>query len=215
MIDVDFSTLAKPLLQQLLLFTHLVSFAFAFVLIAKADIAMLRGQYCFTSHHLKQDCQQTTWLLAILWISGLGLIAMGPGFNLNAILASDKITAKLCVVTILTLNGLLLHHVAFPMLAGKTLPSEAKVTGCVLLGAISSTSWLFAALIGAARIAAPYLNYHHFMGSYLLTLTIAVLIALYWARPRLSRQLSTEHSNACYNQTLRAQTNPLIDRDSL
>ncbi len=130
-------------------------------------------------------------MLCILWITGIGLIAMGPGLHAETILSNGKLLAKITVVTILTVNGILLHTYAFPQFSQAT---QTHIFGHADLlhdpGGISSVSWVVASLIGASRIIAPFLNYAGFMSLYALSLAIGLLVALVWVRPVIQRQMS-------------------------
>ncbi|WP_148219220.1 hypothetical protein [Azospirillum sp. B510] len=181
--------------RQIFLFAHLVAFAFSFVTVIRGDWAMLRGDYFAGRRDLGEDAKQIAWLLAILWLSGLGLIALGPGLSVQALTGSPKILAKLTVVFVLTGNGLLLHNIAFPALSGerRALP-PVMLSLCLVLGAVSTTSWLFAGLIGAARVVAPLLNYQHYMAAYTGAMAIGVLVALFAVRPLMLRHFPLSRS---------------------
>lgn len=155
---------------------------------------MLRGDYRSSAHNLHNDANWIIVLLCILWITGLGLIAMGPGMHLQAILSNGKLLAKLTVVTILTVNGILLHTYAFPQFSQRhTSLSSGVLSFCMMLGAVSSVSWVAASLIGASRIIAPFLSYAHFMSLYALALAVGLVVALVFVRPIIQRQMATAH----------------------
>lgn len=181
----------KALIYQAVLIAHLFSFAFAIVLVARADLAMLSGAYHAGRRDLAKDARNTAFWLAMLWISGVALIGMGIGFDLAAVMANGKVFAKVTVVAILTLNGVFLHFYAFPLFAG----GQGKITNfqilvCSVAGAISSVSWLFASLFGVARKVAPFLSYQNFMSVYLICLAFGLVIALTFARPFIRRNFT-------------------------
>ena len=181
----------QALVYQTVLIAHLFSFAFAIVLVAKADWAMLSGAYHDGRRNLGKDARNTAFWLAMLWISGLALIGMGLGFDVSAIMANGKVFAKVTVVAILTLNGLFLHFYAFPVFAkprGKI--TNFQILVCSVSGAISSVSWLFASLFGVARKVAPFMSYQNFMAVYLLCLMGGLAIALTFARPFIRRNFA-------------------------
>jgi hypothetical protein len=97
----------------------------------------------------------------------------------------------LIVVAALTLNGILLHLVAFPMVTGKPQNPNKAATIAATLGAVSITSWLYASFVGVARIIAPYFSLHDFVMLYLLPLAIAVSFAILVVRNRLLLLLKT------------------------
>lgn len=188
MTETDLLALAVPLVRQGVLFVHLIVFAFAFVLVIQADLAMIRGGYSAGQRDLHRDARVTAWLLLALWGSGLVLVGLGSGFGMQALAGNPKVAAKLTVVTVLTLNGLLLHVFAFPRMAGMVPLSRAGITLCVVLGAVSSVSWVASAAIGTARIVAPLLRYHDYLVLYGLGLGIGLMVALTVVRPLLVRQ---------------------------
>ncbi|WP_073955646.1 hypothetical protein [Thalassospira sp. TSL5-1] len=189
-------TIATPgflqaLIYQAVLIAHLFSFAFAIVLVAKADLAMLSGAYHAGRRNLTSDARNTAFWLAMLWISGLALIGMGIGFAPAAIMANGKVFAKVTVVAILTLNGLFLHFYAFPFFAGsRGTITNFQILVCSVSGAVSSVSWLFASLFGVARKVAPFMTYQNFMSVYLICLAGGLAIALTFARPFIRRNFT-------------------------
>jgi hypothetical protein len=191
MFAFDLQTIGVPLARQIALFLHLMAFAFAFVLVAKGDVAMLLGKYRKNTARLREDARAVAWLLVALWVTGFALIALNTGFNWQPIADNPKVLAKLTVVAVLTLNGGLLHALAFPVLArdGGT-ASATALTGCVILGAVSSVSWVAASLIGASRIIAPLMGYHHYMAAYGAALAVGLAVALLVARPLIARQFA-------------------------
>jgi hypothetical protein len=60
----------------------------------------------------------------------------------------------------------------------------------VVLGAVSSASWLCASFIGASRLVAPAMSFADFIAVYAVLLAGAVAAALLYVRPRLARRLA-------------------------
>jgi len=102
--------------------------------------------------------------LLCLWVSGLGFLIL---YRLNApeLLGNPKIHAKLIIVGVLTLNGVLLHFKLLPQIrravghtlfgAGTLLGSNAWVRICA---PVSVASWWMPFVLGAVRelnFAAP------------------------------------------------------------
>ncbi len=100
---------------------------------------------------------KTTWIgLILLIISGVGMFAMNPA----ELSASSKFLAKMSVVAILFLNGVVFNIVHLPFIGkhiGKTLynkDSRNKMTDTpwlIISGVISMSSWLTAIILGALR----------------------------------------------------------------
>ncbi len=93
--------------------------------------------------------------LLILWISGALLIWI----NLQAkpeYLTNEKLWAKIAIVAVLTLNGILIHHKVLPLLQqrlGQRLfegAGRAQIVAMTLIGAISVTSWMAPFILGKA-----------------------------------------------------------------
>ncbi len=93
--------------------------------------------------------------LAILWISGAGLVyvryAANPDFLMN-----EKIWAKVTIVAILTINGFAVHNIALSYLqsrVGKQMFSPdvpRTMIGLTFVAAVSSVSWFVPFVLGTA-----------------------------------------------------------------
>lgn len=142
-----------------------------------------------------------TFALIALWISGVGLVSVGYWQEGAHYLLNPKLWAKVSVVVLLTLNGILLHRVGFPLLgkgAFVALPRPDRIR-LGLLGATSGTGWLFAAFLGVARPWNYVLPYHRVMEAFIYFLALAVTLALVVAaglgrQAILTRITSPDHS---------------------
>jgi hypothetical protein len=98
------------------------------------------------------------WLaLGAMWISGAAMVYIRTGFDLANF--SPKLFSKLAVVSMLTLNALLIGGFAMPIVErsiGRPLlgMSLHQKIGCALIGSVSSTSWLIALAMGESKILA-------------------------------------------------------------
>ncbi|MBI4138082.1 MAG: hypothetical protein HY482_00610 [Candidatus Wildermuthbacteria bacterium] len=98
--------------------------------------------------------------LCVLVVSGVLLFSLDPARYME----SSKFLAKMTIVAVLILNGVLFHAVHMPMLnrlEANPLPTSAeffkKSSLFVASGAISLVSWLFALSLGAiSSIPYPY-----------------------------------------------------------
>ena len=172
------------LLHQGLLFAHVVAFAIAFSAVAREDLALLRSGRVDLAR-LGATAQTLMLALFVLWVTGLALLSFDVGPDLREFIAHPKAVAKLLIVTALTANGLALHAVGLPMLRR----SGGRCVGVVplILGAISSASWIGAAFTGVAREVAPAMSLADFVALYALLLTASLGIALLVVRPRIER----------------------------
>lgn len=185
-----------PLLavRQGLLFLHLVAFALAFAEIVRADWRLLR-QPRIDFPALDATARLAGLALLALWVTGLGLVAFDTGLDVAAIAAKPKLVAKLIAVTVLTGNGVLLHHFAFPTLrAGAR--SAVHLTTIAALGAISSVSWTFAAFTGSARLIAGAMSLEAFLALYSVGLASGIAVAVIAVAPMLRRRLDSNRPRA-------------------
>ncbi len=176
------------IVKQAILFAHLVLFALALAAILREDIRLLLSSKIDVEALIKTGVE-IKWLLIGLWCSGLILIMMDVGTEFVLVLAKPKLVAKIIVVAALTLNGALLHMVAFPMLTGdKGTPREAATIATVL-GSLSTTSWFYASFVGSARFIQPYCSLTLFMALYILAIVLAISIGILFVRDRIEQML--------------------------
>src|SRR5438876_5518637 len=114
---------------------------------------------------------------------------MDIGTDVSLLLGNPKLVTKLIVVGALTLNGIILHLVAFPLITGEVQNPKRAATITAVLGAVSTTSWLYASFVAVSRIVASYFSLYDFVLLYLLALTIAVSFAMLVVRRRLKLSL--------------------------
>jgi hypothetical protein len=174
--------------RQALLYGHIIAFAVALATILKEDVRLLRAQR-IDSASLLTTAKLVKWLLLALWVTGVPMVMMDIGTDVSLLLGKPRLLAKLIVVGALTLNGILLHLVAFPMVTGKPQNPNKAATIAATLGAVSTTSWLYASFVAVSRIVA--LSLHDFVMLYLLALAIAVSFAILVVRNRLQLLLKS------------------------
>ncbi len=165
-----------------LVFVHFVASAVAIVTILNTDILLLKR---YTVPLSRGDCRRihkakpiVTAALWVLWLTGIAICLRGY-FNDPAYILNQKLMMKVLVVEILTLNGIFLHHVAFKYVKpGRVLAHESPSSQrlLVLMGSLSSTSWLFACFLGIARPLNHQLNFYLLLGFYLALLAGAILV---------------------------------------
>ncbi|MBS0445686.1 MAG: hypothetical protein JSR59_07010 [Proteobacteria bacterium] len=176
-------------LHQFLLFAHIIAFAFAFVAVVRADLALLSAER-IDPEWPHAVARPILLLLGVLWLTGAALIWMQYGLDPGAVAARPKLLAKLAVVVLLTCNGLLLHTIAFPLLTRPTRRPRMAATVSSVLGAVSSATWLYASFVGTARVIGPTLSFAGFMLLYAGCLGVALVIALTLVRPRIERLIA-------------------------
>ena len=116
--------------------------------------------------------------LAILVISGLGLFSLAP----EKYLASSKFIAKMVIVAIITLNGVVMHLYQLPLIiktADKNFSADKKFmknrSWILFGGAISVTSWSFSIILGALKTV-PY-SVITILSVYVLAVITAIIAA--------------------------------------
>ncbi|OGB23963.1 MAG: hypothetical protein A3I66_14760 [Burkholderiales bacterium RIFCSPLOWO2_02_FULL_57_36] len=144
---------------MMLVYFHLIACCVAIGAILISDLGILvrlyQGRIDKRAANLQDLKRTVSGMLIILWITGLLLIgrdAVGDGWNYT--LSNPKLQAKIIVVALLTLNGILLHCRVLPMMskASSLLKLAAgQRTWAIWAGALSGVSWLYAAFLGVAR----------------------------------------------------------------
>jgi len=175
---------------QALLYGHIIVFALVLATIIKEDVHLLRARR-IDSASLLATAKLVKWLLLALWVTGVPMVMMDIGTDVSLLLGNSKLLAKLIVVGALTLNGILLHLVAFPIVTGKPQNPNKAATIAATLGAVSTTSWLYVSFVAVSRIVAPHFSLHDFIGLYLLALAMAVSFAILVVRNRLQLLLKS------------------------
>ncbi len=178
-------------IRQLLVFAHTLAFAFAIVTVVRADWAVLTTRD-LDAGELHATGRRVAWLLGLLWVTGTGLIFLDLGLDWAALVARPKLAAKLSVVGLLTINGLLLHRLALPMLESFQRRPPRAATVCTVLGVVNTTAWLYASFTGVSRLVAPFMTYGNFLAWYMAGLALGLGIGLAQVRPRIRRLLKRQ-----------------------
>ncbi|MCP6698150.1 hypothetical protein [Pseudomonas donghuensis] len=172
------------MLKMLLVYGHLIATCIALGRVLQADQKLWRWRKDVLSQVQREYLEETqkivTLALLALWGSGMLLVLQGYLYEGSAYLFNQKLWAKVSVVTLLSLNGALLHRMGFPLLQ-KTpfvLLHNSARTRLALLGALSMSGWLFAAFLGVARAWNHVLPYLHVMGAFTLFSLAACAVAL-------------------------------------
>lgn len=174
--------------RTLLVVSHLVFFALAMATVLQADWQFLRNRIP-SRRRMLRVARHTGWWFAGLLASGAALVWIDTGFNLDQIQANPKLMAKLSVVALLSLNGCLLHGWGLKALMRPSRRAARVATALALIGAVSSTSWIMATLLGVGRPLVPMLGYGGFMAVYAAFFSAAAMVALVRIRPLLARRL--------------------------
>lgn len=172
------------MLKTLLVYIHLIAACLAIGVLLVQDIALAkwrgRAMDAAAIENLHRNSGLVTLALVVLWVSGLIIVAIGyldvPNYLMN-----QKLWAKFTVVSILTINGLFLHHYSFRVLASPVgfIGASRMAQFLVLVTAVVSlVSWLYSCYLGIARPWNNVAPYAYVMIVYSVLMTIALVIGL-------------------------------------
>lgn len=174
--------------RMFMIYLHLLALAGAASAVALGDYAIFARER-IDSGLLQRAATFATIALAVLWATGAAIIVLDLGVDLDALLGKPKLLAKLTVVMVLTINSLALHLVAFPTFRTPQSNALKAATMPAVFGAISASSWIYAAFIGVAKPLAIVFGYSGFIALFIVILVCAVTIAVVLVRPRLASRL--------------------------
>lgn len=187
------------LLKPLVVYAHLLATCIALGSILQADHCLWQSRHRQPTPSMLSQLKATQRVVSLaliaLWLTGALLIGLGYMHDGNRYLLNQKLWGKVSVVGLLTLNGVLLHRMGFPLLqrtAFAAMPWGDQIR-LGLLGALSATGWLFAAFLGIARHWNHVAPYHLIMSVFaavLLTATLTVLIVVIGLRRKRSNSRS-------------------------
>jgi hypothetical protein len=167
-------------------YLHIISMIVAAVSIALLDYIVFKDETRLHSSHAVHRLATTVLLSLVgLWISGLAIIGIDTGFDLQHIFQSGKLLAKLIVVTALTINGIAVHFYVIPRLANPSTRASPFNLLTITIGVLSTVSWGYAAFLGIARALTAHLGFGGFISLYLLALAGGWLFAVIVVRPKL------------------------------
>lgn len=170
-------------LKTLIVFVHFLAAAYVLMSIVKLDWELLKNyRNPLAAHFVRRICdakRSTLFALIVLYLTGFALIAYGQSIN-PTYLQNEKLWVKFIVVGLLTANGIFVHALSanvqeHTILAELSNPIAIKLN---VIGAISSSSWLFACVLGVARAWNNTLPFAQILSYYLLTLLIAIAVSL-------------------------------------
>lgn len=184
--------------RMFLVFGHLLALVAAGAAVAFGDYALL-GQKRINVKLLHKSSQAVALALLALYITGAGIIWVDTQFDLAVLMAKPKILAKLSVVAMLTLNGVLLHARVLPLLSKSYTRSReaARVASLATkAGAVSAACWGFALFLGVAKPLTPILGYAGFMALFAVAILGALAVAWQWVFPQLKARVASTDSMA-------------------
>lgn len=100
-------------MKTLIVYIHLIAACIAIGILLIQDLALAKSLGKPLSKTAIQELSKSADVMFValvaLWVSGLTLVVMGYLDNPQQYLFNEKLWAKYTVVSILTINGLLLH----------------------------------------------------------------------------------------------------------
>lgn len=171
-------------MKTLIVYAHLIAACIAIGILLVQDLALAKSLGKPLSNTAIKDLSKSADIMFValvaLWISGLTLVVMGYLADPQHYLFNEKLWAKYTVVSVLTLNGLVLHFFSFSRITSPIglldFPAHEQII-VVVTGATSSVSWLFACYLGIARPWNHTVDYQFVMSIYGLMLFVAFIVA--------------------------------------
>lgn len=143
--------------------------------------------------------------LVVLWISG-GLFILYYYHFTPEFLGNEKVWGKLFIVSVLTVNGLLVHRMLLPKLRNaigsnllETL-TQKELRLVVSVGTISFLSWMVPMILGVSKTLNFTVPGVYIVGVYLYVLALSLILsdmaAMLIHRLFRNRDISPSHMNA-------------------
>ncbi|MCO6057430.1 hypothetical protein NG726_12200 [Pseudomonas sp. MOB-449] len=185
------------LMRMGVVYAHLIACCVAIGLVLTSDYAMIKqmitGEDDAThSDKTHLDTLKKTVLLALaaLWVTGIGIVLLDYSVKGAVYFLNPKLQAKILVVTLLTVNGFLLHSAVLPAIkkAGTLVKMETNArTLAVFSGVVSGVSWFYGAMLGIARPLSWKYSLGEIMFAYPLFIClgfVAMTLLVKWAGNR-------------------------------
>lgn len=181
-----------------IVFVHLIACCVAIGLVVTSDVAMvrqlLRGNASekLDTTHLTELQRSVALALAALWISGVALVLLDMSDKGLAYLANPKLQAKIAIVCLLTINGVVLHRSVLPLLqkARSVLKlSFSQQMLALFAGSVSGVSWFYAAMLGVGRPLSWKYSFIELTAVYPLLVVggfFSMLLLIFWAKYRVT-----------------------------
>nr|WP_271412255.1 hypothetical protein [Pseudomonas sp. Q1-7] len=190
------------MVRLVVVYAHLIACCVAVGLVLTSDFAMVRQLLRGTdggpadTHHLEQLKRTVSLALQALWVTGILIVVLDVASKGAIYLLNPKLQAKVLIVSLLTLNGVLLHRSILPALAktGTLLRLEPSMRSlAIFAGTVSAVSWFYAAMLGVGRPLAWKYSLAELMVVYPLLILagyVAMSLLVAWAGQRRQRILT-------------------------
>jgi uncharacterized membrane protein len=181
-----------------IIYVHLIACCVAIGLVLTSDLAMVKQLFNgdlndgLDDQHLTKLQNTVAVALAALWISGVAVVLLDSSTKGWQYFANPKLQAKIAIVVLLTINGIVLHRRVLPWIrkSGSLLRlSYSQSMLATLAGAISGVSWFYAALLGVGRPLSWKYSLPELMAAYPVLIAagfFGMLMLTSWAKYRAS-----------------------------
>lgn len=167
-----------------LIYCHLLVCAFAITSVLKTDINIVLGK--FSRDDIGRAASEISHLLIALWATGLAIVYIDTGFSPDILATKSKLLLKLLCVITLSINGVVLHHLSFPILTKDA--NAITATESILLvttGALSTSHWMLAAFVGLSQPLGR-VPFQTLAAAYIVFVCAVLFVSLFFI-PLLSR----------------------------
>lgn len=167
-----------------LIYCHLLVCAFAITSVLKTDINIVLGKV--SRDDIGRAASEISHLLIALWATGLAIVYIDTGFSPEILATKSKLLLKLLCVVTLSINGMVLHHLSFPILTKDA--NAITATQSILLvttGALSTSHWMLAAFVGLSQPLGR-LPFQTLAAAYIVFICAVLFVSLFFI-PLLSR----------------------------
>jgi hypothetical protein len=181
-----------------IIYVHLIACCVAIGLVLTSDIGMVMQLFSgdpserVDKRQLRQLQNTVAIALAALWVSGVAVVLLDASLKGWQYFANPKLQAKILIVVLLTLNGVVLHYRVLPwMLRARSLLklSYGQSLLAIFAGAVSGVSWFYAAMLGVGRPLSWKYSLMELMTAYPLLIGagfFSMLLLTFWAKYRAS-----------------------------
>ncbi|WP_416396348.1 hypothetical protein [Allohahella sp. A8] len=193
--------LAPDAIRTASIFLHLIGLSLGVGGALMLDALIFKYFYCdkITSEKLAVFSFMTRVVsigLFLLWASGLAFLAIYYVTD-PELLTNQKIWGKVFIVTMLTINGVMLHRKIFPILSrnvGKQLFTDITVDEKAMMfgfASVSFVSWIFPVYLGVSKSLNFNTGIENILAMYMLFLSWTCLATYLVYKTVVSRILLT------------------------
>jgi hypothetical protein len=212
---MEMASITPPeLVRLILIYIHLIACCVAIGLVLTSDVAMVKRliiekqDQSTNSEYLINLQQSVYWALIFLWVSGIAIVTLDTSEKGWNYFNNPKLQAKILIVTLLTVNGVALHHRVLPWMkkSGSLLRlSFSRAMWSIFSGTVSGISWFYAAMLGVGKVLSWRFTLPELLLAYPFLITLG-FFSMLWLIARCKYGSSGEPDSAfAQTQSLRYQ----------